>query len=242
MAGLLSITFRGPFVFSIQSNTVDVYAPKCDGHLAGISWTDGESPIEGLHKGGGNHTYSITGSGVTSNTGSIAQSGLGKIPAVSSGSPQTQFAYFHILVPRPKIIYRVNADTVEIVQSSAGPQGATDSYATSLRFYYDWVVGSSVLLSPPVYPFPPTAANPAPPPITITPPGGAPLPEYGDIEIQYDGPGSGDPDHLDAIACFDQIAQLAGVSWWLNYYNPSGGGAQLRTGSDCKAVPLVFGI
>jgi len=136
----------------------------------------------------------------------------------------------------------MNPDMVEIVQPPAGPQGNSDGYATALRFYYDWVVGTPVSLTSPVYPFPPTPANPAPAPTAITPPAGAPLPEYGDIEIQYRGPDSGDPDHLDAIACFDQIAQLAGVSWWLNYYGANGGGPQLRTGSDCLAMPLVSGL
>jgi hypothetical protein len=108
------------------------------------------------------------------------------------------------------------------------------------RFYYDWVVGAAVTIQGPGYPLPYPPHPPAT--VNIIPPAGAPLPDYADISVEYDGPESGDVDHKDAISCFNQIAKVAGVSWWLNYYNNSNGGPAVRSGSDCTAVPLVHGI
>jgi hypothetical protein len=241
MAGLLSITFRGPFVFVFSKDAarnVDVYAPACDGHAAGIFYSSASLPISRMAQQGHNHIYRISGTGLSSFGGAITKLGanLGTLPAApSAGLP---LSAFHVVVPRPKIVYGLIPDDVEIVTGS--PTGTFQSYATSLRFYYDWTTGSAVTLQSPAYPHP-QPPNP-PPPLNIAPPAGAPLPDYGDISIEYGSPESGDVDHNDAISCFAKIAQVAGVSWWLNYYNSSGGGPAFRAGSDCTAVPLVFGV
>jgi hypothetical protein len=161
---------------------------------------------------------------------------------VPTGRPVTANAWFHLVVPRPKIVYGMIPEGVEIVgKDFQTPTGVLSPYATALRFYYDWD-GSEVSLSLPAYSNPVTGRTSAPPNRDITPPFGAPLPNYADIEIQYGSPGSGDSDHHDAISCFGQIAQLAGVPWWVSYYDAGGSGASIKTAVDCTAVPLAFGL
>lgn len=244
MAGLLSITFRGPFVFSfpaLSTGNVDVYAPKCDGHFAGIFWTDNACPVTGLDSQGGNHTYAIAGNGIAPSAGALSLLGAAVV-SVASGVPAAAKASFHLAVPRPKIVYGILPEQSEIVgKNFSSPTGVLSSYATGVRFYYDWD-GTEVSLSRPAYTHPKTGRTSAPPNQDITPPYGDPLPQFGDIEVQYGGPKSSDSDHLDAIACFKQIADLAGVPWWLSYYDAGGSGASVRTAVDCIAFPLLFGI
>src|ERR1700743_951444 len=104
MAGTRAITFNGPFVFSVQKDHIDVFAPKCDEHLAGVFWTTGEFPIIGLSRNGDGQTYIISGSGIPPN-GSPTQisylpvppGGNGGILAAPAGTNAvTSFAYFHI--------------------------------------------------------------------------------------------------------------------------------------------------
>jgi hypothetical protein len=247
MAGTLAITFNGPFVFSVESDHIDVFAPKCDDHLAGVFWTTSEYPITGLSKGGGQHTYTIAGKGINPDGAPKQVSHLpvkpgtngGLLPGPAGAKPKTSYAYFHIQVPLPKIIYGMNADSVEVVKDDAGPTGAKADYATGVRLYYDWTVGSAVLLQLPFYQ--PANGGLAAPSIPITPPSGNGLPDYGDIEFQYRGPASGDSDHDDAISCFENIADLGGVNWWLSYYDSPNSGLLVRPGSDCKALPIIFG-
>jgi hypothetical protein len=247
MAGTLAITFNGPFVFSVQSDHIDVFAPKCEDHLAGVFWTTSEYPISGLSRNGDGQTYIISGSGINPSGPPTQISYLpvppgtngGLLPAPAGTNPVTSYAYFHIQVPLPKIIYGMNADSVEVVEGDTGPTGVMADYATAVRMYYDWTVGSAVLMQLPFYQ--PAGSNLPVPSIPVTPPSGNGLPDYGDIEFQYRGPAAGDSDHEDAIACFSNIALLAGVDWWLNYYASPNSGLLVRPGSDCKALPIIFG-
>jgi hypothetical protein len=241
MAGLLSITFRGPFVFVFPKDAtknVDVYAPACDGHTAGIFYSTASLPITPMAQQGHNHVHQISGKSLSSHGGAISKIGasLGKLPTAPGAG--LALSAFRVSVPRPKIVHGLIPVDVEIVTGS--PTGTLQAYATALRFYYDWTVGTPVTLQGPGYPHP-KPKNP-PPPLNITPPAGAPLPDYGDISIEHRGPESGDPDHTDAISCFAKIAQVAGVNWWLSFYNSSSGGPAVKTGADCGAVPLVSGI
>jgi hypothetical protein len=248
MPGTLTVTFRGPFVFSVESDHIDVYAPKCEDHAARLSWTASEYSIKGLSQSGGQHTYAIRGAGINpgGTPGAIThlpvKPGMdgGILPGPVGTKPQKQHAHFHFSVPLPKIIYGMLPDSVEVVKTSSGPTGVTNNYATAVRLYYDWTVGSDVLMNVPFYQ-PSGSTNPPPTPINVTPPSGNGLPDFGDIELQYDGPDSGDASHNDAISCFEQIALVAGVPWWLNYYDPHNTGALIHSLTDCKAMPMILG-
>jgi hypothetical protein len=249
VAGTLTITFRGPFVFSVENDRIDVYAPKCEDHAAGLFWTAGEYPLTGLSQSGGQHTYAIRGAGINPGGAPGAITHLPVKPGMDGGilagpagsKAQTQHAYFHVSLPRPKIVYGMQSDSAEVVKTSAGPTGVNSNYATSVRFYYDWTVGSDVLMDVPFYQ-PSGSKNPPPIPINVTPPSGNGLPDFGDIELQFNGPDSGDGSHNDAISCFEQIALVAGVPWWLNYYNPHNTGSQVHSGTDCKAPAIILGV
>jgi hypothetical protein len=248
MPGTLTITFRGPFVFSVESDHIDVYAPKCEDHAAGLFWAAGEYPLSGLSQFGGAHTYTVRGAGINpgGNPATIThlpvKPGMdgGILPGPAGAKPQTQHAFFHLSVPRPKLIYGMHPASAEVVKTSSGPTGVNSNYATGVRFYYDWTVGSDILMDVPFYQ-PSGSTNPPPVPIHVTPPSGNGLPDFGDIELQYDGPDSGDATHNDAISCFEQIALVAGVPWWLHYYDPNNTGMLVHSGVDCKAMSIILG-
>ena len=68
------------------------------------------------------------------------------------------------------------------------------------------------------------------------------LPTYADVDFRYVGPEADDPEHLDAIACFDKTMKLFGLPWWLNYGQSNKRFSILtRTGADCKSVVALAG-
>jgi hypothetical protein len=261
--GMLSLTFVGPFVFVVPtakggspSSTVNIYAPKCQGHLGAVYYGDGSYPLSGRFRTGGSHQYTV--GGVDANTGNIsfqwnsALFSTSPILSPESQTPKTPYtpnfsdAYFCITAPRPKIYYALNIVNDTEVVTSGEPAGNFSNWSTAFRLYYDWDLKKPISLQPPKY------GSVAPPAYYLTPPAGGPpatppgwssLGETGDVEFRLDSPSLTDPDHQDASACFDQMVQLAGLSWWLNFdTGTGGGGAQFHNGSDCLALSLVVGL
>jgi len=260
--GMLSLTFRGPFLFVVPpanganpSPTVDIWAPICDEHLGSVFYGDGSYPIYGNGQNGRVMKYAVMG--VTPNGGAISFQWNPLLSATPIFvSPDTEappvptnlnlkFAYFGITVPRPKIFYAMNSvkDT-EIVKNGT-VANIFPVVLTAFRLYYDWNLTSPVSLQTPpsVSAFPFIITPPAGPTLPGSPAGFLPLADAADIEFEYEGSGTADPDHQDASACFGGLAQLAGLPWFLNFDNSGGmGGGQFRRGSDCTAVPLVLGL
>lgn len=260
--GMLTLTFRGPFLFSVPpasggapSPTVDVYAPICDQHLGSVFFGDKSLSIFGNPQNGNAMQYFVRG--IAANPGSISfqwNFGLSTIPIFVSpeafnppvpSNLNPKFAYFRITAPRPKIFYAMDAVTDTEVVTTGTPTNVFPTVLTSFRLYYDWDTIAQIILTPP--------KSVSDSPFAITPPAGQPHPgspasflplaDTGDIEFEYEGPGMADPDHQDASACFNQLAQLAGLNWFLNFDNSGGsGGAQFHTGNDCTAVPLILGL
>jgi hypothetical protein len=260
--GLLSLTFRGPFLFVVPppvagapAPTVTIYAPKCDSHLGSVFFGNGSHPIFGNAQNGSTQKYAVIG--VQPNTSRISyQWDLGTTNRSMILSPDSMVppppynpnlasAYFSITVPRPKIFYALNSVNDTEVVTGAAPTGNYPNLLTAFRLYYDWDLTTLIQLQVP--------ANVGPMPWPITPPAGAvppgapagwlPLADSGDIEFQFEGPDMSDPDHQDASSCFDQIAKMAGIPWWLSFDNSGGAGGHLfRTGSDCLALPIVLGL
>jgi hypothetical protein len=265
--GMLSLTFRGPFLVvvppptgGVPSPTISIYAPCCDQHLGSVFFGDGSYPIFGSLMKGNELVYTVSGAdnGLVTNPGKISYQwdwSLGNTDITLSpdnpaapqnpAAPALSNAYFCITVPRPKIFYALGAvpDT-EVVPNNASATNVFPNWATCFRLYYDWNLTTQINLTFPVNAGGQTKG--------ITPPAGSiagapgtwlPLADSGDIEFQYNGPGNSDPDHQDAFTCFSRIAQLAGIPWWLNFDNgDAGGGAAFRTGSDCTALPIVVGM
>jgi len=259
--GVLTITFRGPFLVVIPppqgataSTTAEIYAPKCADHRGSIFYGDGSLPIHGRHRAGDGQQYVLTGP--PAGTGRIScQWNTNLATASPILSPETHApgtaytpalanAYFRITVPRPKIFYGLNLvrDTEVVTQGSARQN--FPYWATSFRLYYDWDLTTPIQLKPPVNAGS-TACYITPPvgkPAAGSPGGWLPLADSGDIEVRFQGPSLSDPDHQDASDCFNAIAQLAGLPWWLNFKHAAVGGAQDHTGSDCMAVPILAGL
>jgi hypothetical protein len=262
--GMLTLTFRGPFLFvvptptgGVRSQTVDIYAPACEGHLGSVFFGGGSYPIYGRCQQGDSQTYSVSGvnppkSGIISyqwdfdtfgTSPIVSPDMLGNPPQYASKFPD---AYFHINVPRPKVFYALD------IVGDTGVMGLDNAvlpfpfHLTAFRLYYDWDLVTPIKL------LAPSTVKPANTFYTVTPPVGGPpagmpnwlpLADAGDIEFQFEGPGMSDPDHQDASACFAEIANLAGLPWWLDYDNGGGGGGvAFRTGSDCHALPIVLGM
>lgn len=233
----LAISFRGPFVFVVGDMAVDVYAPRCQGHTAGVFTARNEYPLYGLYKSGCRYTYKLSGDGISPNAGDIAylppstSSDGAFLDAPADCDINPQLVYFHIVLPRPAIMYGLNTTTVAVV---GAPSASVLDWATGARFYYQCDFSQPITLTPPFGPA-----------VDITPPCGAGkanslLPDFGDIDFEYRGPNVVDNDHDDAMTCFTSITQLAGLDWWLQY-EQSYSGAHVRTGGDCQAVPLLMG-
>jgi hypothetical protein len=230
--GQLALTFRGPFVFAVRTSSIDVYAPKCPGHRAGISTVNDEQPICGRFKNGGSYVYTLSLFGVNSNLGAISFANPGWVVDAPTGSSvDPSKASFCVNVPRPNQVYAINPATTEVVTGST-PKGQIAQHGTGMRFYYDNVDLSKVAVS---------LINPeADPPIPLSISNLPSLPNYADVDIGYADPDADDADHADAMSCFDNTMQLLGLSWWL-YYGQSDKGMLARTGSDCQSLAVVLG-
>jgi hypothetical protein len=237
LAIALSITFSGPlfFVFNKGSDTtVDVYAPHCPYHEAGIYYTDGSfsetnlwscsrtsvSSAVSLHR-----HYSIHGTGIEaySKTPVVLHRSypppsatVGAAPvilttkALKNPEPRLHKKLFKLTVPRPEYVYPLYSDLVEVVPDY-DPNSAKNHFthhATGLRFLYRWDAQSKIELKIPNH----RVCN-------ITPPVFGGLPTISDVEIRYQGIDLTDQNdqHSDARSCFASLATLAGSICWLNY-------------------------
>ena len=174
----------------------------------------------------------------------------------------TEKILFQVTVPRPWYIYPLYCDRVDVVKSFTSstkePSQKVQIYATGMRFYYPWDSCSNIQLF-----YPNTSSTSSTPGfgvLDLTPPASgncAPLPNYGDIEIRYQGLGMLDRNdsHSDARSCFANLAILAGLNeWWLNYEDrmatPSNQSHPYRpvdkiesyTGGDCGAPIIGLGL
>jgi hypothetical protein len=272
----LSITFRGPFLYVFPpvkgddpNPVVDIYAPYCPYHEAGFFYSDysySETELWKEAQKRGNppthRKYTIDGDGITAYARNpdiidpvylpYPNDPLGGGPILQPGSGDTPSLrhhkmLFHLSVPRPRFIYPLYCDSVEVVKSySTGPSGTSSQYGTALRFFYEWDTDSIITLTPPGLR-----------PLSLTPPIVPELPSYGDIEIRYEGLGitdNNDP-HSDSRSCFADLVTLAGLEWWLSYKdglstpsNPSNAhgprpySTHAHTGADCYAPSLVIGL
>ena len=233
----LAISFRGPFVFEVDDKTVNVYAPRCEGHTAGVFTARNEYPLYGLYKSGYRYTYELCARGISPNPNDIiylppsTSSDGAFLDAPADCDINPQLVYFRIVLPKPVIMYGLNTTTAAVV---GAPNAELLDWATGARLYYECDFSQRITLRPPfgseVDITPPSSADD---PTTL-------LPAIGDIDFEYRGPNVADDDHNDAMTCFANIAQLVGLDWWLQY-DQSYTGAHVRTGGDCQAVPLLMG-
>lgn len=242
----LQISFLGPFFYDFRvhfnpTDKVSVYAPNCPGHKAGIFTAKNEYPLGTRPKFGHKLEYVVDGDVFEDEEAQyprrINYCDPGKLILNVTGkaTPNCTNAGFRLLVPVPQYVYPLNpSPEVEVVESET-PQGARQRYATGLRFYYHADLEEKITMS--------VQEN------VVWYSDFDCVCESGlrnsDVDVRMSDPSSGgDPDHDDAIDCFNSIAQLAGVQWWLNFNNPQNPPVPsgfVRGGSDCLAPVVTIG-
>jgi hypothetical protein len=230
----LAVTFQGPFVYSIEAHCLKVYAPKCADHHAAVFTVDDESPRCGRARGGGDYIYELEGSGIQQNSGAIIYpNGSGPkhtiLDAQSGAQVDTALVKFCIQVPWPKIIYGSNTAYTEVVKSPK-PSNNSNDWATGLRFYYDCDLAKPISLK-----------TPERTPIDLSAINLSGFTDYADIDFRHVGPDADDPEHTDAIACFDEAMKLINHQWWLSYGRGNKLAFLARTGSDCRSPAVILG-
>ncbi|HEY6348222.1 MAG TPA: hypothetical protein VI636_02320 [Candidatus Angelobacter sp.] len=241
----LQISFYGPFFYDFRptaQNKVNIYAPRCPGHKAGIFSAKLDQPLYGRHRHGDGLIYVLDGD-VFSTTNTpppilISPQSAAILDVSKYASPAFSDANFCIQVPYPQYVYGLNGSpSLEIVQGTK-PQGAVNTYATALRFYYQADLTKPLALSDPSGQIATFDFDPIPPPPVTE------LLRNSDVVVRYDSDTPEDSEHEDAKSCFDLIAGLGTLDWWLCYedtqYPPGGSGSFVRTGDDCLAPIMVL--
>ena len=234
----LQISFFGPFLYRFKATQVEVYAPKCPGHTAGIFCTKNEAPLPGQHRHGDTLAYRVQGPVFTPPAPlpypKIYDPAKSILDVSSVIQPALDKASFCVIVPTPQTVTPMNPTLVQVIdESTATPTTSYLKRATGLRFFYDADLTKAMTLS---------VDNSSAPAQNF----GFEAPNLGfnfdDAYVRYASATPEDPDHEDAMHCFDLIAELAGVNWWVNYQDPQkapGTQGFFRSGNDCRAPILM---
>jgi hypothetical protein len=240
----LALTFNGPFAYIDQypeRGYITLMAPMCGQHKAGISGIDpGNEYI--LAGNGCNHPSGLGGLSAKKYELRIdpgqAPSGTWSGPTLECPTPANGYEpkewRFWLQLPRPDVFVASNPVHAQIIDPDQTlPQAAAD-YAVGVRFLYlNWV-------RTPI----PLWLNGQP----VSKPGGSlstnPMQfefvdhgdDYADLDIEYSGPVRDDPEHEDAVKCFENLMDGLGLPWSI-YFVPS----QLLSTrhNDCKAAIAV---
>ncbi len=239
----LEISFFGPFFYDLRAETcknkhVNIYAPKCPGHKAGIFSADNEAPLRGRVRSGYGLTYMLKGE-VFKNQDEIREpkftNDLAIVKLGQDGTPSYKTAGFSIQLPVPRYVYAMNPSPKLEVVKQALPTGTNQiPYATGLKFYYEANLSKSIYAGVKGYDTNTVFKSQFPP----TYPGR----KSASVFVRYAGTTPEDPDHDDAVQCFGLIAELCGVEWWLSYENwsdSSFSSSFIRGGDDCRAPVMV---
>ncbi len=238
----LQLSFHGPFLYRFTRNQVEIYAAKCPGHTAGIFTAKNELPLTGRHRHGNERCYRIAGPVFTppnplppvrfydpDNT---------ILDASQAAKPALHTCYFCVVVPLPQIVIPMIPNEVEVIDNSTNPPGKPTGVltrrATGLRFYYEADLSKNLMLTLDGSSGPAWMADFDAPSLGHG---------FADAEIRYASVVPEEQEHQDALECFDRIASLAGVDWWLCYDDRSKAqGTQpfAKTGSDCRAAILAI--
>ena len=238
----LQLSFHGPFLYRFTPNQVEIYAPKCPGHTAGIFTVKNELPLMGRHRYGNERCYRITGPVFTSpNTApkvAFYDPDHTILDAPQGVKPSLEIAYFSIVVPLPQTVIPTLPNEVEIIDNSTNPPGKPTGVlarrATGLRFYFEADLTKKLLLTVDGSSAPAWNADFDAPSLGHL---------FADVEIRYAAVMPEYQEHQDALECFDRISALAGLDWWASYDDrskPHGIQPFGKTGSDCRGAILVI--
>lgn len=240
--GTLQFSFHGPFLYRFSRGQVEIYAPKCRDHAAGLFTAKNELPLTGRHRRGNSRCYRVDGPIFTPPANTLSplfHDPDNTILAVSATArPSFHQAHFCIVMPVPQVVIPLLPNDVEVVDNSTNPPGtptgALVRRATGLRFYYEADLSKVLNVS--------LDGSPASPWVSDfdAPDLGHP---FADAEIRYAALHAEPLEHQDAYECFDQIASLAGLDWWLSFDNLAqlpGPQPFIKTGGDCHAPILAI--
>jgi hypothetical protein len=236
---VLAITVLGPFAYAENypgKQQITASAPMCGQHLGGISGIgqDAEFLFVGnkcnrgmnqVKKKPVNYALSINPGAIASTT--WAGNG-GPVPVpVKPESLQPQDWRYFITLPKPDVLVTINPVHATIV----GLNVQTPPYAVGIRFIYKHWDGADI----PVL----VDGKPATDPQTGSPVvfKGTPLGEDSrlDLEIEYSGPVRDDPDHEDAVTCFEIMMRTLGLAWSIGF-PPAKKPQEVTHRSDCRAA------
>jgi hypothetical protein len=238
----LQLSFHGPFLYRFTKAQVEIYAPKCPGHAGGLFTAKNEIPLTGRHRQGNSRCYRIGGPVFTPPSPLPAPRFYDPertiLDASKAAKPALDTSHFSLVVPLPQTVVPMSPSDVEVVDNSTNPPGKPTSIlmrrATALRFYYQADLSKNLML---------TLDNSAAPVWAAAFDAPSLGHDFADVEIRYTSGIQEDQEHQDAHECFDRLARLTGVDWWLCYEDPSkpyGTQAFGKTGNDCRAPILTI--
>lgn len=239
--GILQLSFHGPFFYRFTPAQVEIHAAKCAGHNAALYTAKNELTLSGRHRHGHTRRYRMSGPVFTppnpSRPTRFHDPDETILDASKAAKPALHSAYFSIVVPVPQIVVPLLPSEVEVVDNSTNPpgepRGALIRRATGLRFFYEADLSRNL-----------TLALDGSSSATWISDFDAPAlgQDFADAEIRYSPVTPELQEHQDALDCFDQVASVAGVDWWLCFDGPSkpqGTQPFVRRGMDCKGPILI---
>jgi hypothetical protein len=139
---------------------------------------------------------------------------------------------FWVSLPTPDVLVTLNPVDAKIVGKTTQP----GPYAVGVRFIYNQWDGADipVFLNGQPAKTPSTSPNPNTPVIFK----GTLLgePNRLDLEIEYSGAVRDDPDHEDAVTCFETMMKALKLDWTIGFISRGGTHPDVTHRSDCKAA------
>jgi len=243
---ILALTLHGPFAYVDnypERGFITVMAPMCGQHKAGISGIDPDNEFI-LTGNQCNHPAGTVGCSphkyeLKFDPGNVSQTTwIGANPLPCAPPPngyESRDWRFWLKLPKPDVFVGANPVLAEIIPSTDSgqrhPPYSPAQFAVGARFIYkSWVKAPMPLLK-----------NGSP--VSRPDPGGPMVFKFadygedrGDLDIEYSGPVRDDPDHEDAVKCFENLMKCLGLSW--SIYFPSSMLLSTRQ-NDCKAAIAI---
>jgi hypothetical protein len=240
--GTLQLTFHGPFLYRFTPSQVELYAPKCPGHTAALFTAKNEVPLCGRHRLGHSKRYRLAGSVFVPRDPQAPVRFYDPhdtiLDASRAAKPALHLSHFCLITPVPHTVVPLVPNDVEVIDNSSlppgTPTGVLRSLATGLRFYYEADLAKQLMLTLDGSTAPAWMSDFDAPALAC---------DFADAEIRYTSRTPEVEEHQDALDCFDRIAALAGVDWWLSFEDPSnphGVAPVVKNGADCRAAILTI--
>jgi hypothetical protein len=213
----LVITVNGPFAFvddNPASGYITLMAPMCAQHVAGIASIEKDNQIILTNVNCRNHDARLGGChphryelrpvlGQLNSTPWNSQQVLRVSPAKPFDPREWRF---WLTLPRPYSFVEVNPVQAYIIQPGIN-SSVLQSYAIGVRLVYNDWDGCNIPLFHESVPVPDQNGNPFALRFTKS------QNDFAFVEIEYASPLRDDPDHEDAVDCFENLMSALGLPW-----------------------------